>query len=110
MYKKRITIETDENKRKIIYNDYEYYENLLVAQVYTEEEQATSKKIDELLNINLLNDRSKFIIKSYIGYDGKCLTFKEIGKKLNLSESLIARNYKDAIKKLQEYYKKPPPI
>ena len=58
--------------------------------------------INKLLDI--LDDRSRLIIKYYIGYDGHSLTFKQIANKLNLSESLIARIYKKAILFLKEHF------
>ena len=58
--------------------------------------------INKLLDI--LDDRSRFIIKHYIGYDGHSLTFKEIGKELNLSESYTARIYKKTILLLKECF------
>lgn len=53
---------------------------------------------------SILDERSVYIIKNYIGYDGQSLTFKEIGEQLNLTESLIARLYKKAINILREHY------
>lgn len=53
---------------------------------------------------SILDERSIYIIKNYIGYDGQALTFKEIGEQLNLTESLISRIYKKAINLLREHY------
>ena len=53
---------------------------------------------------SILDDRSIYIIKNYIGYDGQALTFKEIGRQLGISESLTARKYKQAIQQLREHY------
>ena len=62
----------------------------------------TNTGINEFFNI--LDKRSIFIIKKYIGYDGQALTFKEIGKNLGITESLTARIYKKAIQTLKEHF------
>ncbi len=53
---------------------------------------------------SILDERNIYIIKHYIGFNGKNLTFKEIGEQLGLSESLIARKYKQAIQQLREHF------
>lgn len=106
MYQKRSLIDTFENKNSII--NYEYdFDNLDLSICKVEEKPLdidfdTNTGINKLLEV--LDDRSRFIIKHYIGYDGHSLTFKEIGKKLNLSESLIARIYKKAILLLKKHF------
>ena len=51
-----------------------------------------------------MNERSIFIIKKYTGYDGQTLTFKEIGEKLGITESITARIYKRAIQQLRQHF------
>lgn len=66
-------------------------------------EEDNKESNEELNNIlSILDERSIYIIKQYIGFDSKNLTFKEIGEQLGLSESLIARKYKKAIQLLQK--------
>lgn len=106
MYQKRSLIDTFENKSSII--NYEYEFDNLDLSVCKMEEKPLEINFDKNTGINklfdILDERSRFIIKHYIGYDGHSLTFKEIGKKLNLSESLIARIYKKAILLLREHF------
>ncbi len=106
MYQKRSLIDTFENKSSII--NYEYEFDNLDLSVCKMEEKPLEINFDKNTGINklfsILDERSIFIIKHYIGCDGHSLTFKEIGKKLNLSESLIARIYKKAILLLREHF------
>ena len=106
MYQKRSLIDTFENKNSII--NYEYEFDNLDLYICKVEEKPLEIDFDKNTGINklleVLDDRSRLIIKHYIGYDGHCLTFKEIGSKLNLSESLIARIYKKAILLLKEHF------
>ena len=106
MYQKRSLTDTFENKNAII--NYEYDFDNLDLSICKVEEKPLEIDFDKNAGINklldILDDRSRFIIKHYIGYDGHSLTFKEIGKKLNLSESLIARIYKKAILLLKEHF------
>ncbi len=106
MYQKRSLTDTFENKSSII--NYEYEFDNLDLSVCKMEEKPLEINFDKNTGINklfdILDERSRFIIKHYIGYDGHSLTFKEIGKKLNLSESLIARIYKKAILLLREHF------
>ncbi len=106
MYQKRSLIDTFENKSSII--NYEYEFDNLDLSVCKMEEKPLEINFDKNTGINklfsILDERSIFIIKHYIGYDGHHLTFKEIGKILNLSESLIARIYKKAILLLREHF------
>ncbi len=106
MYQKRSLTDTFENKNAII--NYEYDFDNLDLSICKVKEKPLEIDFDKNTGINklldVLDDRSKFIIKHYIGYDGHSLTFKEIGKKLNLSESLIARIYKKAILLLKEHF------
>ena len=106
MYQKRSLTDTFENKNAII--NYEYDFDNLDLSICKMEEKPLEIDFDKNAGINklleVLDDRSRFIIKHYIGYDGHSLTFKEIGKKLNLSESLIARIYKKAILLLKEHF------
>lgn len=106
MYQKRSLMDTYENKNAII--DYEYdFDNLNILSYKNEEvpleiDFDTNTGIKKLFD--MLDERSQFIIKHYLGFDGHSLTFKEIGQKLNLSESLIARLYKKAINLLREHH------
>ena len=106
MYQKRSLTDTFENTNAII--NYEYDFDNLDLSICKVEEKPLEIDFDKNTGINklldILDDRSRFIIKHYIGYDGHSLTFKEIGKKLNLSESLIARIYKKAILFLKEHF------
>ena len=106
MYQKRSLIDTFENKNSII--NYEYEFDNLDLSICKVEEKPLEIDFDKNAGINkllsILDDRSRLIIKYYIGYDGHSLTFKEIGNKLNLSESLIARIYKKAILFLKEHF------
>lgn len=65
-------------------------------------EYDTNTGINKLFSI--LNERSIFIIKKYTGYDGHRLTFKEIGEKLGITESITARIYKRAIQQLRQHF------
>lgn len=65
-------------------------------------EYDTNTGINKLFSI--LNKRSIFIIKKYTGYDGHRLTFKEIGEKLGITESITARIYKRAIQQLRQHF------
>ena len=53
---------------------------------------------------NVLDERSILIIKKYTGYDSHRLTFKEIGEKLGITESITARIYKRAIQQLRQHF------
>lgn len=106
MYQKRSLIDTFDHKNTII--NYEYDFDNLDLSICNMDEQAIEIDFDKNKGINRLFDvldkRSQYIIKHYVGYDGHSLTFKEIGDKLNLSESLIARIYKKAILLLKEHF------
>lgn len=65
-------------------------------------EYDTNTGINKLFSI--LNERCIFIIKKYTGYDGHRLTFKEIGEKLGITESITARIYKRAIQQLRQHF------
>lgn len=65
-------------------------------------EYDTNTGINKLFNV--LDERSILIIKKYTGYDGHRLTFKEIGEKLGITESIIARIYKRAIQQLRQHF------
>ena len=49
--------------------------------------------------LKVLNEKEKKIVKLYVNDD---LTFSEISKKIQLSESQISRIYKQALKKIKE--------
>lgn len=70
------------------------------------EEQADIKDSNQALNniLSILDERSIYIVKHYIGFDGQALTFKEIGEQIDITESLTARIYKKAIKTLKEHF------
>ena len=69
----------------------------LSAYLNNEEQEQEQVEIDFDTNtginklFSILNERSIFIIKKYTGYDGQTLTFKEIGEKLGITESITAR-------------------
>lgn len=71
-----------------------------------EPKQTDIEYSEQALNniFSILDERNIYIIKHYIGFNGKNLTFKEIGEQLGLSESLIARKYKQAIQQLREHF------
>lgn len=71
-----------------------------------EPKQTDIEYSEQALNniLSILDERNIYIIKHYIGCNGKNLTFKEIGEQLGLSESLIARKYKQAIQQLREHF------
>ena len=89
-----------------------HHEDLLIIEVQNQHlaqwlsGEVTYKGYEDYLDrlFDVLDKRSQYIIKHYVGYDGHSLTFKEIGDKLNLSESLIARIYKKAILLLKEHF------
>lgn len=105
-----------DKRAKTIYNgknsiiNFEYELDNLDLDKYTiqEAEKHIEINYDKNTGINklfdILDERSRFIIKHYIGYDGHSLTFKEIGSILNLSESYTARIYKKAILLLKECF------
>ncbi len=105
MYHKRSLIDTLENKNTII--NYEYdFENidLLKYNNYSDvvDTDETNQRVNNILSV--LDERSRLIVKHYIGIDGISLSFKEIGSKLNITESYTARIYKKAILLLKEHY------
>lgn len=108
MYHKRAFLDTVDNKNSIVNYEYEI-DNLNLA-IHNDDNNEIRVEVDFDDNIGIkkilsvLDDRSKFIVKHYIGYDGHSLTFKEIGNKLNLSESLIARTYKKAMLVLKQHF------
>ncbi len=65
-------------------------------------EYDTNTGINKLFNV--LDERSILIIKKYTGYDSHRLTFKEIGEKLGITESITARIYKRAIQQLRQHF------
>ena len=106
MFNNRETEETEENKRTIVKYSTDI-SNLNLSAYLNNEEQVeidfdTNTGINKLFSI--LNERSIFIIKQYTGYDGHTLTFKEIGEKLGITESLTARIYKKAIQQLRQHF------
>lgn len=106
MFNNRETVETEENKRTIVKYSTDI-SNLNLSAYLNNEEQVeidfdTNTGINKLFSI--LNERSIFIIKQYTGYDGQTLTFKEIGEKLGITESLTARIYKKAIQQLRQHF------
>lgn len=108
-YKIYSSIISDEENYNIIINNYTN-DALCSNFIITEDTKLEQVKIDFDDNagiknmFSILDERSVYIIKNYIGYDGQSLTFKEIGEQLNLTESLIARLYKKAINILREHY------
>ncbi len=80
------------------------YSNFLIKeeQEQVESDYDNNTGINELFNV--LDKRSIFIIKKYTGYDGQTLTFKEIGEKLGITESITARIYKRAIQQLRQHF------
>lgn len=105
-YKIRITSISDEDYFDIMnnYTTDALYSNFLIKeeQEQVESDYDNNTGINELFNV--LDKRSIFIIKKYTGYDGQTLTFKEIGEKLGITESLTARIYKKAIQQLRQHF------
>lgn len=110
MFNNRETVETEENKRTIVKYSTDISNLNLSAYLNNEEQEQEQVEIDFDTNtginklFSILNERSIFIIKKYTGYDGQTLTFKEIGKKLGITESIIARIYKRAIQQLRQHF------
>ncbi len=108
MYNKRAISGKFNGKNAIIQFEYELDNLDLEKYQHTDMEKPAAidfdnnPGIDKLLSV--LDERSRIIIKNYLGSDGHSLTFKEIGNKLNLSESFIARTYKKAILLLKEHF------
>ena len=115
MFTKRDNIKSQQEDYKIytlFINDEDSYTNIinnyttdpLCSNFLIKEEDNKDSNL-ELNNIlSILDERSIYIIKQYIGFDCKSLTFKEIGEQLGLTESLIARKYKKAILLLKEHF------
>ncbi len=110
MFNNRETVETEENKRTIVKYSTDISNLNLSAYLNNEEQEQEQVEIDFDTNtginklFSILNERSIFIIKQYTGYDGHSLTFKEIGEKLGITESLTARLYKKAIQQLRQHF------
>ena len=115
MFTKRDNIKSQQEDYKIytlFINDEDSYTNIinnyttdpLCSNFLIKEEDNKDSNL-ELNNIlSILDERSIYIIKQYIGFDSKSLTFKEIGEQLGLTESLISRIYKKAILLLKEHF------
>ncbi len=110
MFNNRETVETEENKRTIVKYSTDISNLNLSAYLNNEEQEQEQVEIDFDTNtginklFSILNERSIFIIKKYTGYDGQTLTFKEIGEKLGITESITARIYKKAIQQLRQHF------
>ncbi len=110
MFNNREIVETEENKRTIVKYSIDISNLNLSAYLNNEEQEQEQVEIDFDTNtginklFSILNERSIFIIKKYTGYDGHCLTFKEIGEKLGITESITARIYKRAIQQLRQHF------
>ena len=110
MFNNRETVETEENKRTIVKYSTDISNLNLSAYLNNEEQEQEQVEIDFDTNtginklFSILNERSIFIIKKYTGYDGQTLTFKEIGEKLGITESITARIYKRAIQQLRQHF------
>lgn len=110
MFNNRETVETEENKRTIVKYSIDISNLNLSAYLNNEEQEQEQVEIDFDTNtginklFSILNERSIFIIKKYTGYDGQTLTFKEIGEKLGITESITARIYKRAIQQLRQHF------
>lgn len=110
MFNNRETVETEENKRTIVKYSTDISNLNLSAYLNNEEQEQEQVEIDFDTNtginklFSILNERSIFIIKKYTGYDGHRLTFKEIGEKLGITESITARLYKRAIQQLRQHF------
>lgn len=110
MFNNRETVETEENKRTIVKYSTDISNLNLSAYLNNEEQEQEQVEIDFDTNtginklFSILNERSIFIIKKYTGYDGQTLTFKEIGEKLGITESITARIYKRAIHQLRQHF------
>lgn len=110
MFNNRETVETEENKRAIVKYSTDISNLNLSAYLNNEEQEQEQVEIDFDTNtginklFSILNERSIFIIKNYTGYDGHHLTFKEIGEKLGITESITARIYKRAIQQLRQHF------
>ena len=110
MFNNRETVETEENKRTIVKYSTDISNLNLSAYLNNEEQEQEQVEIDFDTNtginklFRILNERSIFIIKKYTGYDGQTLTFKEIGEKLGITESITARIYKRAIQQLRQHF------
>ncbi len=110
MFNNRETVETEENKRTIVKYSTDISNLNLSAYLNNKEQEQEQVEIDFDTNtginklFSILNERSIFIIKQYTGYDGHTLTFKEIGEKLGITESLTARIYKKAIQQLRQHF------
>lgn len=110
MFNNRETVETEENKRTIVKYSTDISNLNLSAYLNNEEQEQEQVEIDFDTNtginklFSILNERSIFIIKQYTGYDGHTLTFKEIGEKLGITESITARIYKKAIQQLRQHF------
>ena len=110
MFNNRETVETEENKRTIVKYSTDISNLNLSAYLNNKEQEQEQVEIDFDTNtginklFSILNERSIFIIKQYTGYDGQTLTFKEIGEKLGITESLTARIYKKAIQQLRQHF------
>lgn len=110
MFNNRETVETEENKRTIVKYSTDISNLNLSAYLNNKEQEQEQVEIDFDTNtginklFSILNERSIFIIKKYTGYDGQTLTFKEIGEKLGITESITARIYKRAIQQLRQHF------
>ncbi len=110
MFNNREIVETEENKRTIVKYSTDISNLNLSAYLNNEEQEQEQVEIDFDTNtginklFSILNERSIFIIKKYTGYDGQTLTFKEIGEKLGITESITARIYKRAIQQLRQHF------
>lgn len=110
MFNNRETVETEENKQTIVKYSTDISNLNLSAYLNNEEQEQEQVEIDFDTNtginklFSILNERSIFIIKKYTGYDGLTLTFKEIGEKLGITESITARIYKRAIQQLRQHF------
>lgn len=63
-----------------------------------------NEEFDVSLLLNVLNDREKFIIKEYFGFNGKPKTLEEIGKKLNITKERVRQIKLICIRKLRQEY------
>lgn len=112
MFNQRIQIEIDNKTKRITgYQNIDYDNiNLEIYNIYQSNNENKPLEIDFDTNtginklFSVLDERSRIVIKHYIGYDGHSLTLKEIGSKLNLSEAHTSRIYTRAINLLKKHF------
>ena len=111
MYDERTKVEVNNTVVNADYQNIDFDSvDLEVYRLYQSNDQNKPVEIDFDTNtginklFDILDDKSRFIIKHHIGYDGHSLTFKEIGNKLNISEGHTSRLYNKAIRLLRHHF------